>query len=239
MDGVMARALEDATRLAEAGFPALMIENYGDSPFFAVGVPPVTVAALTRVVARLKDETGLELGVNVLRNDAVSALGIASATGAGWIRVNVLSGLMYTDQGPITGQAAEVARMRKDWCPQVGILADVFVKHATPPPGSEVGRAGIDTWERGGADALVVSGIGTGSAPDLDQARDLRMAVPEAPILVGSGATAANLAELAKVANGAIVGSSLKVGRRPEGEIDIGSAREFVAAAREVGWLES
>jgi predicted TIM-barrel enzyme len=65
------------------------------------------------------------------------------------------------------------------------------------------------------------------------------MAVPEAPILVGSGATAANLAELAKVANGAIVGSSLKVGRRPEGEIDIGSAREFVAAAREVGWLES
>ncbi|HJU81873.1 MAG TPA: BtpA/SgcQ family protein [Acidimicrobiia bacterium] len=237
MDAVMARALEDASRLAEAGFPALMIENYGDAPFFAVGVPPVTVAALTRVVARVKDETGLEVGVNVLRNDAISALGIAAATGAGWIRVNVLSGLMYTDQGPITGQAAEVARVRKDWCPGVGILADVFVKHATPPPGNDIAQAGADTWERAGADALVISGTGTGSAPDLDLARDLRMAVPEAPILVGSGATAGNLVELAKVANGAIVGSSLKVGGRPEGEIDLDSAREFVAAAREVGWL--
>ncbi len=238
MDAVMTRAMRDATRLADAGFPALMIENYGDSPFFAAGVPPVTVAALTRVVARVRDETGLTVGVNVLRNDAISALGIAAATGAGWIRVNVLSGLMYTDQGPIVGQAAEVARLRKDWCPEVGILADVFVKHAIPPPGSEISVAGADTWERAGADALVVSGTSTGSAPDLDRARDLRMAVPDAPILVGSGATAANLAELAKVANGAIVGSSLKVGGRAEGEVDLGSAREFVAAAREVGWLE-
>ena len=65
MNAVMGRALEDASRLAEAGFPALMIENYGDAPFFAAGVPPVTVAALTSVVARVKDETGLEVGVNV------------------------------------------------------------------------------------------------------------------------------------------------------------------------------
>ena len=238
MDAVIARALNDATKLAEAGFPALMIENYGDSPFFAARVPPVTVAALTRVVARVRDETGLAVGVNVLRNDAISALGIAAATGAGWIRVNVLSGLMYTDQGPIVGQAAEVARLRKDWCPEVGILADVFVKHATPPPGSEISVAGADTWERAGADGLVVSGTATGSAPDLDSARDLRVAVPDAPILVGSGATAANLAELAKVANGVIVGSSLKVGGRAEGEVDLNSARDFVAAAREVGWLE-
>ena len=238
MDAVIARALNDSTKLADAGFPALMIENYGDSPFFAARVPPVTVAALTRVVARVRDETGLAVGVNVLRNDAISALGIAAATGAGWIRVNVLSGLMYTDQGPIVGQAAEVARLRKDWCPEVGILADVFVKHATPPPGSEISVAGADTWERAGADGLVVSGTATGSAPDLDSARDLRVAVPDAPILVGSGATAANLAELAKVANGVIVGSSLKVGWRAEGEVDLNSARDFVAAAREVGWLE-
>ena len=235
MDTIIGRALKDATILADAGFPALLIENYGDFPFFPDRVPPVTVAALTRVVDRVSAETGLGVGVNVLRNDAISALGIAAATGASWIRVNVLSGVMYTDQGPIVGQAAEVARLRRDWCPEVGILADVFVKHGTPPPGAEIGQAGLDTWERAGADALIVSGSATGSAPDLDRARELRMAVPEAPILVGSGATAANLAELAKVANGAIVGTSLKRGGKEE--IDPGLAREFVAAAREVGWL--
>jgi uncharacterized protein len=239
METILAKAVADAHALADAGFPALMIENYGDFPFFADRVPPVTVASLTRAITLVRNESGLDVGVNVLRNDAISSLGIAAATGARWIRVNVLSGLMYTDQGPISGQAAEVLRLRQAWCPEVEILADVFVKHATPPPGTEIGQAGLDIWERGGADALIVSGTATGSPPDLDLARDLRVAVPDAPILVGSGATIANLAELAKVANGAIVGSSLKKGGRPEGEIDREVAREFVAAARRVGWFES
>ncbi|MGH8925955.1 MAG: BtpA/SgcQ family protein [Acidimicrobiia bacterium] len=239
IDGVISRALSDAIVLAEAGFPALMIENYGDAPFFANHVPPVTVAALTRVVAAVRNETGLAVGVNVLRNDAISALAIAAATGANWIRVNVLSGLMYTDQGLIEGQAAEVARGRQSWCPTVGILADVFVKHATPPPGTYIGQAGLDTWERGGADALIVSGSATGMAPDLDRARELRVAVPHAPILIGSGASARNLAELSKVANGAIVGSALKAGGTAGGKVDPNAARELVAAAREVGWLDA
>lgn len=234
---VISRAVADASTLAECGFPALMIENYGDSPFFADRVPPVTVAALTRVVAAVKHETNLQIGVNVLRNDAISALAIAAATGARWIRVNVLSGLMYTDQGPIHGRAADVARSRQAWCPEVGILADVFVKHATPPPGVDVHSAGLDTWERGGADALIISGAATGSAPDLDRARELRVAVPDAPILVGSGASYQNLAELSKVANGAIVGSSLKVGRKATGAVDSEAAREFITAARQVGWI--
>lgn len=238
METILAKAVADAHALADAGFPALMIENYGDIPFFADRVPPVTVASLTRAITLVQNESGLDVGVNVLRNDAISSLGIAAATGARWIRVNVLSGLMYTDQGPISGQAARVLRLRKAWCPEVEILADVFVKHATPPPGTEIGQAGLDLWERGGADALIVSGTATGSPPDLDLARDLRVAVPDAPILVGSGATIANLAELAKVANGAIVGSSLKKGGRPDGEIDPEVAKEFVAAARQVGWFE-
>ena len=238
MGMIVAKAVADARALADAGFPALMVENLGDSPFFADRVPPVTVAALARVILAVQDESGLDVGVNVLRNDAISSLGIAAATGARWIRVNVLTGLMYTDQGPISGRAADVLRLRQAWCPGVGILADVFVKHASPPAGADIGQAGLDTWERGGADALIVSGTATGSAPDLDRARELRVAVPDAPILVGSGATVANLGELAKIANGAIVGSALKRGGRADGAVDPEAAREFVAAAREVGWFE-
>jgi membrane complex biogenesis BtpA family protein len=238
LDGVIARAVADGRALKEAGFPALMVENYGDAPFFSSEVPPITVATLTRVVACVREETGMEVGVNVLRNDAISALAVAAATGARWIRVNVLSGLMFTDQGMIEGKAAEVARMRQAWCPEVAILADVFVKHATPPPGIDIGQAGLDIWERGGADALIVSGASTGSIPDLDRARELRLAIPGAPILVGSGATAANLGKLSKVANGAIVGSSLKAGGKASGPVDLEAAREVVAAARHIGWVD-
>jgi len=237
LDTVIAFALRDAIILKEAGFPALMIENFGDAPFYPDHVPPVTVAAMTRAVSAIIAATALPVGVNVLRNDARAALAIAAATGAAMIRVNVLTGVMNTDQGPIVGRAAEVSRERRSLCPRVAILADVFVKHATPPPGLTIEQAGLDTWERGGADALIASGTGTGAAPDVEEAARLRKAVPDAMILVGSGASAANLGALAEVADGAIVGSSLKVDGRVSGQIDPDRARELIRAAAAEGWI--
>jgi membrane complex biogenesis BtpA family protein len=237
LESAIAFSLQDAHILKEAGFPALMIENFGDAPFFADQAPPITVAAMTRAVTAIAEATRLPVGVNVLRNDALAALAIAAATGSAMIRVNVLTGLMNTDQGPIVGKAAEVARQRRILCPGVAILADVLVKHATPPYGLTIEQAGLDTWERGGADALIVSGTGTGAAPDLEEAARLRKAVPDATLLVGSGASAATLRALAEVADGAIVGSALKASGRISDQVDPDRAREMVRAAALVGWV--
>ncbi|NNC75082.1 MAG: BtpA/SgcQ family protein, partial [Acidimicrobiia bacterium] len=133
-DNLIEDAVTDAERLEAAGFDGLMIENFGDAPFFADDVPKVTIAAMTRVVSDIAAAVGVPFGVNVLRNDALGALAVAAATDAAFIRVNVLSGQMATDQGPIVGRAAEVARMRRSIAPDTLVLADVFVKHATPPP---------------------------------------------------------------------------------------------------------
>lgn len=234
---VIASALGDAARLAEAGFPALMVENFGDTPFYADEVPAATVAAMTRVVSEITGRFDLPVGVNVLRNDARAALAVAAATGATMVRVNVLTGVMYTDQGPIVGRAAEVVRTRRALAPEVRILADVFVKHAVPPPGLTVEDAARDTWERGGADALVVSGSGTGVSPDLDRATTIREAVPDAPLYMGSGATPDTVGEYAPVVSGAIVGSWLKEEAKVSNPVDPVRAAEFVAAARTVGWV--
>jgi membrane complex biogenesis BtpA family protein len=235
-DGVIRDAVADAKALAEAGFPALMIENFGDVPFYASAVRPITVAALTRAAEAIRQSSSLPFGVNVLRNDALSSLAVAATTGASWIRVNVLSGLMNTDQGPIIGQAADIARTRAHWCPAVQILADVMVKHASPPPGLTIEQAGLDTFERAGADALIVSGAGTGVAPELEDGRRLRKALPKAPILVGSGATVANLAQLAEFADGVIVGSALKRDGLATNPVDPQLADRFRKAAAGVGW---
>ena len=40
-------AADDARVLAEAGYDAIIVENFGDAPFFATKVPAVTVAAMT------------------------------------------------------------------------------------------------------------------------------------------------------------------------------------------------
>ena len=237
LDQVLERAIADALILAEAGFSGLLIENFGDDPFYADNVPPVTIAGITTAVNAVRAAVSIPVGVNVLRNDAIAALGIAAVTDAAYIRVNVLTGTMFTDQGTIEGKAAEVVRERLRLCPNTLILADVFVKHASPPPGLTIEQVGLDTWERGGADALIISGPGTGAEPDLDQAMRLRQAVPAAHILIGSGTTPANLVLLASAANGAIVGTSLKADGRPTSAVDASRASAMVAAAATVGWV--
>ncbi len=235
MQHVVDRARSDAATLAAAGFDAVMVENFGDAPFFPDDVPPVTISGLTRVVTEISLEVALPIGVNVLRNDALGAMSIAAATGAAMIRVNVLSSMMYTDQGPIVGRAAELARLRSAIAPDVLVLADVFVKHATPPPGATIELSAIDAWERSGADALVISGTGTGTVVDMEDLDRVASAVPDAPLVIGSGASVDTVEALGRYATSVIVGSSLKAGGEVDQPIDPGLARAFATGARRAG----
>ena len=204
---VIERALADADALEAAGFDGMVVENYLDAPFHPGRVPAVTVAALTRVVAAVVERVSVPVGVNVLRNDAGAALAIAAVTGARFIRVNVHTGAMWTDQGLLTGQAHETLRSRRLLDADVAILADVHVKHAVPPAGTPLAQAAADAWHRGMADGLVVTGSGTGLETSASDVRAVADAVPGAPVFIGSGVTRAAVASLPPGAHGAIVGS--------------------------------
>lgn len=233
LEAVIDAATSDARTLRDAGFDALIVENFGDAPFYADSVPAVTVAAMTRAVAEIQREVELSIGVNVLRNDAASALAIAAATGAGFIRVNVLTGTMTTDQGVITGRAAEVMRQRAalGLTTEVEVYADVLVKHAVPPPGMTMELATADTVKRGMADAIIVSGEATGARPDRDMLRRAVTAAGDTPVLIGSGASESNIADLLEVAAGVIVGTALKVDGITTNPVDPARAAAFVKAA--------
>jgi membrane complex biogenesis BtpA family protein len=224
-------ALLDARILVDAGFDALLIENFGDAPFFPDSVPAITATSMTRVVGAIEDAFDVPIGVNVLRNDGRTALAVAAATGAEFIRVNVLSGIMYTDQGPITGRAAELARLRREIAPDIEVLADVMVKHATPPPGLTLDQAARDLWERGGADGIVVSGRGTGRGTDPADLDTVAAAVPDAPLYVGSGATVETIADLLKRCAGVIVGTATKRDGIATNPVDPDRAHAIVEAA--------
>ena len=222
-------ALTDASALSEAGIKAVMVENYHDVPFYPGRVPAETVAAMTAVISNLANEfPDLVFGVNVLRNDAASALAVAVATGARFIRVNVHVGAMVTDQGSIEGQAWHTLRLRRQLeAPEVGILADVRVKHARPLAERPLGEEAQDLRLRGKADAVIVTGVATGSGADAKDVLTVRQALPDCPILVGSGMTAHTAKDFFPAADGCIIGSSLKV-TDPDTGLPIVSVNETI-----------
>jgi len=229
MRAVIDAATRDARALRDGGCDAMAFENFGDRPFFKDGVASETVAALTRVIVEVVIEVGLPFGVNVLRNDAASAIAIAAATGAAFIRINIHTGTMLTDQGIIEGRAAETLRKRAALAPDVLIFADHMVKHAVPVVAVDEAQAAKDLRHRGLADGIIVSGAETGAEPDRIRFTTVREALPDAPILIGSGLTAANARSFAS-ADGAIVGTSIKVDGRVEAPVDPDRVARLVAA---------
>jgi membrane complex biogenesis BtpA family protein len=229
LDAVIEAARGDALAIRDGGCDGIVFENFGDRPFHKIRVEVITIAAMTRVIAEVMRDVRLPFGVNVLRNDARAAIGIAAATGAAFVRINVHSGVMFADQGMIEGEAAETLRLRAATAPDVAIFADHFVKHALPPAGTDASQAAKDLRHRGLADALIVSGAETGAAPDVERLRLVRDAVADAPILIGSGLTEQNAAAFAD-ADGAIVGTAIKRDGRVDDPVDAQRAERIVAA---------
>jgi len=228
LDAVLEDALRDARVIAECGCAGFVIENYGDRPFTRGRAEAETVAAMTRVITEIAREVRVPFGVNVLRNDPLSALAIAAATSAAFIRVNVHTGAMITDQGIIEGDAYATLRKRAALVPGVLIFADYLVKHAMPLTTVDPVQTAKDLRERGLADAVIVTGAETGAAADPSRLRLLRETIPDAPLLIGSGVSAENAARFAG-ADGAIVGTSLK----RDGRVDPSRVEAVVKAFRE------
>lgn len=235
METVHRLARRDAAALAQAGFDALLVENYGDLPFYPDEVPAVTIAAMSAVIEGLRrDLPGIPLGVNVLRNDARAALAIAAAVGASFIRVNVHCGATATDQGILQGRAFETLRMRAAWAPGVAVLADARVKHGHPIAPTTLSEDVHDLIERGSADGVLVTGPRTGAAGPVAAVQEAVEAAGGAPVIVASGVTARNAVEyLAAGARGLIVGTAIKRGGRTDAAVDVKRAGELVLCVRE------
>lgn len=225
-------ARRDAAAWAEGGADALMVENFHDVPFHKGPVGPETVAAMTLAVAAVMKESGLPTGVNVLRNDVEAAAAIAALTGAAFIRANVYVGAAVTDQGLIEGRADVVQALIRRLSAPVEVWADVDVKHAAQLAPRSLGELAEDAVKRGLASALIVTGAGTGHPTRLDDVRDVRSAMPAAPVYVGSGANPETLPMLLQVASGAIVGSAAKENADPANPVDVKLVRALVEAAR-------
>lgn len=228
-DATMERARRDCATLVEAGFDGVLVENFGDVPFIPGRVGPETTAAMALVIAAIVDESPVPVGVNVLRNDALTAMGLAHVCGGMFIRVNVLAGAVVTDQGVIQGKAHELMRYRSSLGGnRIAVLADVMVKHSSPLGAADPGQAAADLVERAGADAVIVTGQATGAPIDEKTLGKIAGAAKGRPVIAGSGVTPEFLPVLAPYCDGYIVGSWLKEDGDPRNRIDPARAEKLV-----------
>ncbi len=236
IEEIVSFAMKDAAAIVEGGIRSLIIENFGSAPFpkgTAAQPMPAHHTAIMSIVAHeiRKAYPDITMGINCLRNDAYAAIGIAVATRANFIRVNVLSGAYVTDQGVIEGDAYGVLRYRQLLnANHIAILADVLVKHATPLAPLTATDATKDTLLRGHADAVIVTGSGTGEPVERRTLEEVFRAADGRPVLLGSGTKAETLPNYASFIKGAIVGTALKVDGRVSNAVDVERVRRMVKA---------
>ncbi|MEM2004992.1 MAG: BtpA/SgcQ family protein [Zestosphaera sp.] len=247
VSSVLETAVREATTLIGEGFDAVLVENFGDSPYLKRVEDPLTIAFMTVVVREVVRSVNAPVGINLLRNSGLEAYSIAVASGAKFIRVNALVETLITDSGIIEPEAPRMRGVRLNY-PGVKVFADVVskhaasltytqrhaqIKHTTATDSHErvLESLILDLAERGGADAVVVTGLRTGAEPDERTLKEVRE-YSKIPVLVGSGLNPRNAEKLLRHADGAIVGSYVRVDGRAGNPLSIERVRELVKAVR-------
>lgn len=228
-------AAEDARRIARAGFDAVLVENMHDLPYLKRTVGPEIVAAMTVVVAAVREAVACPVGIQVLAGANREALAVALATGARFIRAEGFVFAHVADEGLIDADAAELLRYRRAIGAEgVQVFADIKKKHSSHALTADVSLAETaEAAEFCGADGVIVTGTKTGAPTDpadlLEAARGTGL-----PRFVGSGVTPENLPALWDASDGFIVGSYIKAGGDWQESVDPSRASRLVHLAAEL-----
>ena len=229
LDEIIELAQEDVNNLIFGGVDGIIIENFGDTPFVKDDISKRTLASFTTVVENIEYDRDIKIGINVLRNDGISALSIAEATKADFVRINVLNNvMMYTDQGMIEGKAHEIAQFKNSLNKEIEIYADVFVKHAVPPEGSKIENHTEELIHRAGADVVIVTGDGTGHEINIEDLNKVRDIVPQGKLAIGSGVNEENIEQYLDLADILIVGTNFKVDQDVSKRVDQRSVEQLI-----------
>ena len=210
LDELFRISLTDAFTLKQAGFDALLIENFHDFPFEKTRISDSKFLLMSAIVNKIIESVpDIAVGVNILRNACLQALTIATLNHASFIRCNIWEGAYVTDQGIIEGIASQVLHEKQILHSKVKILADIGVKHATPMSDFTLEEAAKNAIYRGGADGIILSGRETGSLLSLDTLSHFVSKTKLKPFL-GSGVSVENVSTIFPLISGVIIGSSLK-----------------------------
>jgi uncharacterized protein len=232
MDELIARMQKDVKALLDGGVDSIMFCNEDDRPY-SFRADLEAVAVMTRAITELRP-TDRPFGVDFLW-DARAPLAIARATGASFIR-EVVTGVYESDMGLWAPDAAALYRYRK----QIGAGNVKIFANITPEFASPLGNRSVTQRARSAVvstlvDAILIAGPMAGAEPDFSMVKEAKDAVEDSvPVILNTGARLDNIQQYLTVADGVIVGSSLKVDGKTWNPVEPERVKAFMAKVREI-----
>lgn len=230
IDAIIDAARDDLQALQDAGFDAVMFGNENDRPY-EFNVDCASTATMAYVIGRLRDEITVPFGVNVLW-DPKSSIALAAATGADFVR-EIFTGTYASDMGPWNPDAGAAMRYRNGLgCNHVAMLYNICAEFADSLDRRSMADRARSAVFSSIPDAVLVSGQITGEAAHMSDLEAVKAVLPDTPVLANTGVKHATVGDVLSVADGCIVGSSLKVDGDTWNSVDRDRAKDFMDKAR-------
>jgi membrane complex biogenesis BtpA family protein len=230
VEGLIAGVAKDLDALQAAGFDAVMFGNENDRPY-EFNVDGASTATMAYVMGRLRERITVRFGVNVLW-DPMSSIALAAATGASFVR-EIFTGAYASDMGPWTPDAGKAMRYRdRLHRADLAMLYNISAEFACSLDQRSLPNRARSAVFSSIPDAVLVSGQITGEAAALSDLEAVKKVLPETPVLANTGVKHATVAEVLRIADGCIVGSSLKVDGNTWNPVDPERAKEFMRLVR-------
>jgi membrane complex biogenesis BtpA family protein len=230
VEGIVADAAADLAALQNAGFDAVMFGNENDRPY-EFNADTASTATMAYVIGRLRSEITVPFGVNVLW-DPMSSMALAAATGAAFVR-EIMTGTYASDMGPWTPDAGKAMRYRDRLGRRdLALLYNVSAEFAYSLDQRSLADRARSAVFSSIPDAILVSGAITGEAAAMSDLEAVKVVLPDIPVLANTGVKHATVADVLRVADGCIVGSSLKVDGNTWNSVDPDRAADFMAIVR-------
>lgn len=227
---LLAAARADLIALQEAGFDAVMFGNENDRPY-EFQVDTASTATMAALIGQLKSEITVPFGVNVLW-DPMSTVALGAATGASFVR-EIFTGSYASDMGPWTPDAGRAMRYRdRLGRSDMAMLFNVCAEFAHSLDQRSLPDRARSAVFSSIPDAVLVSGQITGEAAAMSDLQAVKDVLPDTPVMANTGVKHDTIADVLAIADGCIVGSSLKIDGHTWNAIDPERARDFMNRVR-------
>jgi len=226
------RLKEDAKVLMDNGFDAAVFANEGDRPYLT-SVGPEIVASYVRIATEVADILTIPYGCGVLI-DPIATLAVAKAIDARFVRTYVSNTYVGTF-GYQSFNPAEIFRFQK----QIGAENVKVYTYFEPHAGTCIDIRPVEAMVDAGVMNLPISGIlmggpRAGLPPQASNIANIKNKFTKVPVIIGSGGTKDNIAELLSIGDGVIIGTSIKKDGILWNQVDPDRAAAFIKAAKRI-----